>query len=459
VILKRTLLTFAVVVGSLQSVYASQLEEVVTSAVLSNPEVKRSMDARNAVFEEVRQARGGFYPKIDIAAGVGYEWTKNTATTSAIGGDVELKRREASISLRQMLFDGFLTDSEVDRHAFRLEARNHRLREVAEEKALETTRAYIEVIKRNELRNQANVTLYNHVKVYEQIRKRSESGLGTRASLQQAKGRLALAEVNVLSAENNMRDAQASYLRVVGQKAPEELEVPEFNIESLPESEEATIKRAIVNHPTLKLAQADVQAAEAQYASARSLLYPKLNFEVDRNWNGNIDGVEGDNEDLTAMFRVRYNLYNGGSDKARIRQTRHQINEAKDIQHNAERQTVESVGLSWNAYEILGRQLVFFRQHVDSSTQTRDSYLKQFNIGQRSLLDLLDTENEVFSSKNSMIAAKYDYLIAQYRLLNGMGEMLELLKVDLEPLASTSLEGDDKQVIPQRDAEKKLLYR
>jgi adhesin transport system outer membrane protein len=178
--------------------------------------------------------------------------------------------------------------------------------------------------------------------------------------LQQAKGRLALAEVNVLSAENNMRDAQASYLRVVGQKAPEELEVPEFNIESLPESEEATIKRAIVNHPTLKLAQADVQAAEAQYDSARSLLYPKLNFEVDRNWNGNIDGVEGDNEDLTAMFRVRYNLYNGGSDKARIRQTRHQINEAKDIQHNAERQTVESVGLSWNAYEILGRQLVFF---------------------------------------------------------------------------------------------------
>ncbi|WP_293265334.1 TolC family outer membrane protein [Neptunomonas sp.] len=450
-ILKRALFAFAFVLGSTQSIYANQLEEVVTAAVLSNPEVKRSMDARNAVFEEVRQARGGFYPKIDIAAGIGYEWTKNTSTSNLGDGDVELQRGEASISLRQMLFDGFLTDSEVDRHAFRLEARNHHLREVAEEKALETTRAYIEVIKRHELLNQANVTLFNHVKVYDQIRRRSESGLGTRASLQQAKGRLALAEVNVLSAENNVRDAQASYQRVVGSKAPSDLEVPEFNLMSLPESEGDSIKRALVNHPTLKLADADVQAAESQYDSARSLLYPKLNFEVDRNWNDNIDGVEGENEDLTAMFRVRYNLYNGGSDKARIRQTRHQINEAKDIRENAERQTVESVELSWNAYDILGRQLTFFKQHVESSTQTRDSYLKQFNIGQRSLLDLLDTENEVFSSKNSMIAAKYDYLVAQYRLLNGMGEMLELLNVDLGSLASTdlSIENKEKQPVPQ----------
>ena len=391
------------------------------------------------MFEEVRQARGGFYPKLDVALGVGYEWTKNTATTAAIGEDVELKRREASISLRQMLFDGFLTNSEVERQSFRLEASNHRLREVAEEKALEITRAYIEVIKRNELLNQANVTLYNHVKVYEQIRKRSESGLGTRASLQQAQGRLALAEVNVLSAENNSRDAQTSYLRVVGNEAPEALEVPEFNSKNLPASKEDSIKRAMANHPTLKLAHADVQAANSQYDSARSVLYPTLNFEVERNWNRNIDGVQGNNEDLTAMFRVRYNLYNGGSDKAKIRQSRHQINEAMDIENNAERQMVESVGFSWSAYDILGRQLTFFKQHVDASTQTRDSYLKQFNIGQRSLLDLLDTENEVFSSKNSMIAAKYDYLISKFRLVSGMGEMLELLKVDLEPLASTQL--------------------
>ncbi len=438
--LKQALLSLAIALGTGSAAYAAELESVVADAVMKNPEVKSVVNARNAVFEEVRQARGGFYPKIDVAAGLGYEWTKNQSTKNTGDGDEDLQRREASLSIRQMLFDGFLTSSEVDRHAARLEARNHRVREVAEEKALEATRAYLEVIKRQELLNQANETLYNHVRVYDQIRKRSNSGLGTRASIQQAQGRLSLAEVNVLSAENNLRDAKTTYQRVTGVCCPGALTPPVFDQSVLPSSSSEAVERALKNHPTLKLALADVVAANEQYNSAKSLMYPKLNFEVDRTWNDNIDGVEGSNEDLTAMLRLRYNLYNGGSDKARIRQTHHQINEAKEIHANAYRQTLESIELSWNAYEILGRQMKFLEQHVESSISTRDSYLKQFDIGQRSLLDLLDTENEVFSSKNALIAAKYDYMAAQYRLVQGMGEILDLMKVDMAPLASTDLQ-------------------
>lgn len=421
---------------------AAQLDEVVSQGILTNPEVRQVLHARNAVYEEVNQAKGGYLPRIDVAGGIGYEWTENSSTASSGDGDEDLQRQEASISIRQMLFDGFLTESEVDRHTARLEARNHRLREVAEETALEITRAYLEIVKRQELLNQANETLYNHVKVYDQIRKRSESGLGTLASIQQAEGRLALAEVNVLSAENNLRDAQVAYQRLTGTVAPETLESPDFDACPVPATSEEAVARSLANHPTLKLAAADVNAATAQYDSARSALYPKLNFEVDRNWNKDIDGVRGKNEDLTAMLRLRYNLYNGGSDTARIRETQHQINEAKSIQNNAHRQAVEAVELSWNAYEILGKQLQFLEQHVNSSTETRDSYLKQFNIGQRSLLDLLDTENEVFSSKNAFIEGKYDHLLAQYRLVNGMGEILDVLQVDLEDFASAEYEDE-----------------
>ncbi len=441
-IMKRMLFLTLMSVAVSNAAMADQLQQVVSETVLSNPEVKQVVNARNAIFEEVNQAKSGFYPKVDVAAGVGYEWTKNRSTASVGDGDVELLRRETTLSLRQMLFDGFLTDNELNRQSARLESGNHRLREIAEEKALEATRVYVEVIKRQELLNQANETLYNHVKVYEQIRRRSESGLGTLASIQQAEGRLALAEVNVLSAENNLLDAKTTYQRITGVMPPETLESPALELKTLPDSSDKAVQRALANHPTLKLAESDVMAANAQYESAKSLMYPKLNFEVDRTWNNNIDGVEGDNEDLTAMFRVRYNLYNGGGDKARIRQTHHQINEAKDIRVAAQRQAVEGVELSWNAYQILGRQLKFLEQHTISSQETRDSYLKQFNIGQRSLLDLLDTENEVFSSKNAYITAKYDYLVAQYRLLNGMGEMLDTLQVSVDALASTEFNDE-----------------
>lgn len=415
------------------SANAETLNSVVAAAVLSNPQVQSVMNARNAVYEEVNQAKSGYRPTIDIGAGVGYEKTKRFP-----GNDVELKRSEANVSLNQMLFDGFRVSSEVDRQSARLDSINHRLREVAEETALEAARSYLDILKRESLVEQAKNTLLTHVRIFEQIKRRSESGVGTIASIKQAEGRLALAEVNVLSAENNLLDAASAYERVTGKKPANQMEDPIIEETWVPETFEQALERAYDKHPTLKLAASDVKAARAQYEAARSLMFPTLNLEVNRTWNNNIDGNEGRNEDLTAMIRMRYNIYNGGADKARVRQTRHQIDEARNIQSDAARQTLQSLDLSWNAYDILGRQLDFLEQHVTSTESTRDSYLQQFNIGQRSLLDLLDTENEVFSSQNAFNEAIYDHMLAQYRLLSGTGELLDVLELDLATIQGTN---------------------
>ena len=415
------------------SASAESLSSVAAAAVLSNPQVQSIMNARNAVYEEVKQARGGFRPKIDIGAGTGYEKTKRFA-----GNDVELQRTETSLSLRQMLFDGFRISSEVDRQSARLSSNNHRLREVAEETALEASRAYLEILKRQSLLVQAKNTLLVHVRIFEKIKRRSESGVGTLASIQQVEGRLALAEVNVLSADDNLLDAHSAFVRVTGKKAGSSLEDPAIEESWIPGSFEQALERTYDKHPALKLAASDVKSARAQYDAARSLMFPSLTLEVDRTWNHDIDGNLGRNEDLTAMIRMRYNLYNGGADKARVRQTRHQIDEARNIQSDTGRQALQSLDLAWNAYDILSRQLDFLEQHVTSTEKTRDSYLQQFNIGQRSLLDLLDTENEVFSSQNAFIEAVYDHMVAQYRLLSGTGELLDVLELDLSVLQGTS---------------------
>ncbi|NQZ31268.1 MAG: TolC family outer membrane protein [Oceanospirillaceae bacterium] len=431
--IRHTLLALAIAATPYSVSYAQSLNTVIAEAVLSNPQVQSVMNARNAVFEEVKQASAGYLPTIDIGAGVGYEKTKNFP-----GDDTELKRSEANLSLNQMLFDGFRTSSEVSRQSARLDSINHRLREISEETALEAARAYLEVLKRESLVEQAKNTLLTHVRIFDQIKRRSESGVGTIASIKQAEGRLALAEVNVLSAENNLLDAGSSFERVTGKKAGDTLEDPDIQESWIPATFAQALERAYDKHPTLKLAASDVQAARSQYEAARSLMFPTLNLEVNRTWNNNIDGNEGRNEDLTAMIRMRYNLYNGGADKARVRQTRHQIDEARNIQTDAARQALQSLDLSWNAYEILGRQLDFLEQHVTSTESTRDAYLKQFNIGQRSLLDLLDTENEVFSSQNAFNEAIYDHMLAQYRLLSGTGELLDVLELDLTSLQETS---------------------
>ena len=421
-------------IGTVSTIsYAASLEEVVTKGLSENPDVQRAINARNAVYQEVRQAKAGYLPKVDIAGGYGYEWTNNTTTRANGNDDIELRRGEASLSIRQMIFDGFATSSEVSRHKARAHSADKRLIETAESYALDAARAYIELNRRNTLLQQAKETLYNHVKIYDQIKRRSESGLGALASIQQAEGRLALAEVNVLAAENNMLDAKATYLRIIGISAPEDdlMVYPELEGVDIPESLTEAAEVAISNHPTLQVAEADTLAAVAQYEAAKRNYYPRLDFEIDRTWNNDLDGVDGINEDLTAMFRMRYNLYNGGADQARIRQTQYQIEEAKAVQSNSHREVLQSIELSWNAYSILSRQLPYLEQHVASSQETRNSYQKQFNIGQRSLLDLLDTENEVFSSKNDLTNALHDQLAAQYRVVNGMGTLLDTLNLAL----------------------------
>lgn len=441
--MSRSVMTAVVLGLASMASYGDTFEEIVARGLSQSPEIQQAVNNRNAIYQEIIQAKAGQRPTVDISAGIGYEWTNNTTTRAAGNDDVELTRGEAQLSIRQNLFDGFATKNEVARIKARAESADRRLEALAENFLLQAANSYVEVHRRRDLLKLTKENLFNHVKIYDQIKRRSESGLGALASIEQAEGRLALAEVNVLAEENNLLDAEANYYRVLGFEPPKDLEYPNVADKAddvIPDTLDAAFEISYENHPTLQEAQADTREAVAQYKASRRNFYPRFDLEIDRTWNNDIDGVEGVNEDLTAMVRMRYNLYNGGSDKARVRQTQFQIDEARSIQKNTRREVVQSLQLSWNAHQILTRQIPFLEQHVISSTATRDSYLKQFNIGQRSLLDLLDTENEVFSAKTDLSNTQHDHLFAHFRLLDGMGLMLETLGLSVpEP----NLKGPD----------------
>ncbi len=440
---KHSVLGLALGMGISGWAAAASLQEVVAENIEQNPQIQEALHNYAATIQGIRQAKAGYYPTIDATLGYGYEWTDKENGVQ----DVELNRREARLNLNQMIFDGFATSSEVDRQQAISASRASALKDQAQQYVLGSSRAYLEVLRREQLLTLAKESLYNHVKIYDQIKRRSESGMGTLASIQQAEGRLALAEVNMLVAENNLRDAKASYMRVVGQPVPESMESFDSSTMVLPESVEDAVSKGLAMQPVAALAQADVEAAMAQREAAKSRMYPRLDLEVERRWDEDVDGVEGTDEDLTAMLRLRYNLYNGGGDKARIRQTEYQIGEAQAIQRDAQRQIRESVELSWNAYDTLQRQLEYLERHVISSEDTRNSYQKQFDIGQRSLLDLLDTENEVFSAKNQLAEARIDSEIAKLRILTGTGELLEAMEIMVPEIEGPMIMDEEEMAV------------
>jgi outer membrane protein, adhesin transport system len=274
-----------------------------------------------------------------------------------------------------------------------------------------------------------NSALDEHQNIYDQMVLRESAGVGSRSDLDQIAARLALAKSNVISGENNLQDAVSNFFSVVGY-LPEisTLQRPE-NLKNMAASEEDALAKAFNEHPQLKSADADIEAAKAQYRASKSQLLPTLSLDGDRSWNEDIDGIVGDNEDWVVALRLRYNLFNGGSDTARIKQGASLIAEAKESRNSIKRQVEEGMRLSWHAYQATSKQVNFLREYADSVIATREAYRKQFNIGKRSLLDLLNTENEFLEAKSNFLNASYDNLYAQYRILQAEGALVSQLNI------------------------------
>jgi adhesin transport system outer membrane protein len=418
---------------SAATVSAATLRDAVQAAVASSPDVLELSHARLARLQELEQARGGYLPSLDVNAGYGFEYTDNPSTRArGLGAGERLWRQEAGITASQMVFDGYATESEVARQAARVESSGYRLHSTAQSTAVSAAQAYLEVLRYREEARLAEENLQVHRRILDQIRMRSDAGVGRRADLDQIRAREALAQSNVIAAQANLRDAITTYKRVIGDEPGPDLSMPALDGVQLPESLDAALQLALQQHPALSVAEADVVAASAQREAARSSLYPRLDLELAGNHNVEADGIPGQANDYSVMLRLRYNLFRGGSDEARLRQTVHQIDEAKQIRDRARRQVEETLRLAWTAYEATSRQLTLVTEQVKFGEATRDAYAKQFNIGQRTLLDLLNTENELFQARQTLAGTRTDLLTAKYRVLEAMGSLLQSMDVALD---------------------------
>lgn len=420
----RSLMLSLPLIGLASFVQALSLEDAVKHTLESHPEVlaaKHELDARK---EEVKLAKSGYLPSLDVTAGVGYEKTRKPST---LDETVSLHRDEFSLQARQTVFDGFATSEEVTRQKARVDSASYQALATADNVTLRAAEVYLNLLRQIDLLQLAKDSLKEHQNIYDQMVLRSRSGVGSKADLDQISARLALANSNVVVAENNLLDARTNFYRVVGFLPDLKTLVMPNQVVQLPVGMEAAVGEASERHPTLLAAVADVNAAQAQYEAAGSNYWPTIQLEADKRIDNNIGGVEGRDEDLIVALRLRYNLYNGGADKARRSQTAYQVEQARDVRNNAHRQVVESMRLSWSNYEAVNNQLRYLQEHVRAAGSTKKAYQQQFNIGRRTLLDLLNTENELVDSKRALIAANFDRLFAQYRILNAKGDLTAYL--------------------------------
>lgn len=407
------------------TIQALTLEQVVEHTLKTNPELLSSRQQLLSRESEISGAKAGFLPSLDLELGIGREGTESPAT----GGDnVELTRTESALRLRQLVYDGSATSSEVDRQKARYNSQLFETIAQEETIAFRTAEVYVNALRQSELLQLLGNSLDIHQNIYDQMSLRSDAGVGSRSDLDQIAARLALAKSNYIVGQNNLQDAVSNFYGVVGY-LPESSTMNRPSMITLTDKLEASLQIAFDNNPQLKSADADIEAAKAQYRASKSSFYPTLTLEGDRTYNEDIDGVEGVNEDWVIALRLRYNLYRGGGDSARKSQTADLIGEAQEIRATTKRQVEEGLRLSWSAFQFTSQQIEFLTSYVESVVATREAYLKQFKIGKRSLLDLLNTENEVLDAKSSFLNTDYDRMLARFRVVRAEGNLTSKLGI------------------------------
>lgn len=422
------------------------LEEATYQAVENNPRIRQAIALfRESVENTEVSRRNGFYPSLDLSAGIGRERTYDYQGT---GEDVELTRRELTLSLTQPIFSGFSTKYDVKRLRAEAEANRWNALIQIENKALEVSEAYTDVLRNRELYQLAISNLETHDRIYQQIRTASESGVGRQSDFSQISARLAKAEANRLSALDNLRAAEAAYVNVVGEMPPAEMIYPEADRSMLPTTQDEAVEQALANNPAIDSARWDVEATEHYMSQTKSNYYPQVNLVVERSWDHNIDGREGDDEDLIAMLRMTYNLYNGGADKRTHRAAVQQNVQASEIHRNTTRETELTARLAWASYEASLGSKSYLQEYVTATKESQVAYAQQFNLGRRTLLDVLDSENELFEARQDYVNADFDELYAEFRLLNSKGDLMRALRI-YQP---EDLNGEP-QVIPRERTE------
>ena len=397
------------------------LTESVEQAIVTNPHIGAMYQDFQSSLEGQRVTRGELLPEINAQGWVGREWRHKSSTS--------WNRRGYGLDLRQLIFDGFSTINLVRQLGLEKLGSYFELLETVDSIALEAALAHLDVQRYREMETLARENYDLHLNIFKQIEERQMSGIGRGVDLEQAHGRQALAQSNLMTEAGNLNDVEQRYRRIVGQPAPAVM-LDDIALQSyFPEQPDNFAQYLQVN-PSILAKQAFVQAAESGTKSARGRLSPTLELRAstgkDKNQPPHInDGSNSRSSNVQLL--MTYNIFRGGSDAARIRQTVAQEGAAREVRDYTCRNIQQELTIAWNNINRLQEQIPFLEQHELATSKVRVAYMQQFQIGQRTLLDLLDTENELFDARRALANARYDLKQEQLRWLTYAHRLLQAL--------------------------------
>jgi adhesin transport system outer membrane protein len=394
------------------------LEELVSEVLETNPVVIERLRNYNATREDIGIAEAGYYPTLDALTSVGEKYTGRLSNDVTEETDDVFQN---SLVLRQNIFNGFSTTEQVNYQMMRTLAAAYSYLEKANDVTLQTVKVFLDLFRQQELLENSEENVNRIAALQEKVNKAYKAGLTPRSEVSKITSSLSLAQSNMTVQRNKLANAVYDFRRVTGRFiSPGGLEKPDVEF-ALPDNIDDASMYALEYNPSLLVGKYNIKGAEALYRESKSKFYPKLDVEASAHYNDNFNEYTGKDDRLQIMLILTYNFFNGGADEAARRSKISKLSQELAVTNDLRRQVTEGMDLSWSAYELAENQIPLLESYQKQSRETLKLYTKEYEVGERSLLDLLATENDLKRANDELISARYNLLLAKYRILDAMG--------------------------------------
>ena len=407
---------------------AESLTEALAKAYVSNPDLAAQRAALRAVDEDVAAAVSGYRPSISGQADI------DRADQSGSSGDAATSK-SASASINQPLFRGFRTRNSVRAADSQVLAQRERLRSGEQQILQQVVAAYMDVV-----RDEAVLRLnQNQVEVLqrqlEANRDRFEVGELTRTDVAQSESRLSLAISDRTAAEGALTASREAYRRVVGQ-LPGTLDAAPA-LPMLPPTAEEAIAVAVEESPLLLAARYDEQAQRYNVAVNKGAVLPSVNASAGVSWRDSggfsSSGIDNDFPGTVSGGRDRTTtsigatltvpLYQGGAEYAAVRRAQ-QIQSQRVLEiASAEREVTEAARNAWEQLRTARATIQSASEAVRAGEIALEGVTQEQMVGSRTILDVLDAQQELLNARVSLVRAQRDQYVAAYSLLAAMGRL------------------------------------
>lgn len=404
------------------------LQDVVAVAVNSNPEIAQAQYNAEAIQFERKQAQGLYAPRVDIEASAGWRHLEN-GTRRAIGiADQELYPLSAEARAEWIALDFGRRRGELLRQAARVDGASLRVVERSEFVALQTSRQYLDVLLQQRVVAASEDNVAFHQTLVNDLGTGVQQGSISIADQQQAEERLQAARVRQAEAEQDLAEARIKLRRLTGLDVTDVV-MPPAMAESMPASLSEAVGLARTQNPLVKEADADVDAANALAGSVRGDGFPKIGVDVLGRTGEDIDGFRGTTHDVQARVFLRWNIFDGGINRANYQEMVRRASQARYRLYQVTREAEEDVQTAWTMLQTQGRVGEQLGRQSQVSDDLLLSYRSQFNVGRRSLLDVLDAQNTRYNVQVRLETARFSEVFARYQVLAATNRFLTSLNI------------------------------